>query len=52
MFQRRRVIESLWAGWQEPAARSLDGLLRAVEHFRGRQELSDDISVILLRRVA
>jgi sigma-B regulation protein RsbU (phosphoserine phosphatase) len=52
MFHQRRVVESLRSGWGGSAMQLLAGLLAAVEDFRGKSDQADDISVLLLRRLA
>jgi sigma-B regulation protein RsbU (phosphoserine phosphatase) len=52
MFHERRLVEALQATSDKPAMHTLAHLLEAVERFRGHGEVSDDISVILLRRLA
>ncbi len=52
MFHERRVEEALRNGWGKPAPQAQAHLLRAVEQFAAGAEQADDISVILLRRVA
>ena len=42
-FHQRRLIEALRAGWER--------LLRSAAAFRGHREATDDVSVILLRRL-
>src|SRR5262249_44049512 len=50
-FHPRRLVEALRAGWEEPAVSVLERLLRHAEAFRGHREPTDDVSVILLRRL-
>jgi sigma-B regulation protein RsbU (phosphoserine phosphatase) len=51
VFHQRRLIEALRAGWEESAGSVLERLLRHAEAFRGHREATDDVSVILLRRL-
>jgi serine phosphatase RsbU (regulator of sigma subunit) len=50
-FHQRRLVEALRAGWGEPAMSVLERLLRNAEAFRGHREPTDNVSVILLRRM-
>jgi phosphoserine phosphatase RsbU/P len=50
-FHPRRLVEALRAGWEEPAGSLLERLLRNADTFRGHREPTDDVSVILLRRL-
>jgi sigma-B regulation protein RsbU (phosphoserine phosphatase) len=52
MFHQRRVVELLRATWGRSAQQTLAHLLEAVETFRGKSAPTDDLSVILLRRLA
>jgi sigma-B regulation protein RsbU (phosphoserine phosphatase) len=52
MFGEQRLLEALRCARDLPAAEVLSRLLEAVEGFAGAEEPADDISVIVVRRLA
>jgi sigma-B regulation protein RsbU (phosphoserine phosphatase) len=49
-FRERRVVELLRAARAFPAQMVLISLLEAVERFTGREEQTDDLSLVVVRR--
>jgi serine phosphatase RsbU (regulator of sigma subunit) len=50
MFEEHRLVETLLAARGSNAMETLGSVLRDVNRFRGRSELPDDLSIVVVAR--